>query len=130
MAGKRRHQKRIIKTNPDEPRAGEFAYSFYDAAHPLYGDEAEIKRIKKALAGLRGERVTVRIQGKRVDADGETHYFTRQRTVNYRNYRDIFGPGSAFASGMHAEREAHSGDELSVTSIEFDTDYEDDEDDY
>jgi len=117
--------KRVVLANPDEPNAGEFAYTLYDRAHPLYGERDEIARIKKQLSGLRGEYVTVHLKGKRIDEDGETHYFDLQRSFTYANYRSLFGPGSAYSDIIHFVRDNHSSDEISIKSLTVEVNDED-----
>lgn len=120
--------KRVLIVNPDEPRAGDYAYGLYDKAHPNYGDPDTVEHFRKQLAGLRGERVRLVINGQRTTDDGEEKRFRLTRTFNYRNYRDVFGPGSAFASAMHAQRDAHSEDQLVAFSVALEVlDIEDDE---
>lgn len=126
--------KRLILVNPDEPRAGDYAYSLYDKAHPYTGDPETIAHFKKELAGLRGERVRLVFNGMRKDADGNEHRFRLTRTFNFRNYKDVFGPGSAYARALHAQRDKHSDDQFVTFSValevlEIDNEPEDEDED-
>lgn len=123
---KERHAKRRVLANPDEPRAGDFQYSLYDKAHPVHGDPDTIARLKKELRGLRGEKVTVVFKGAHVDEEGTAHRFRLQRTFNYRQYGDMFGPGSAYADAVHFIRDKYSNEELVTYS--FDVEVADDDD--
>ncbi len=114
---KEREAKRIILANPDEPRAGDYSYGLYDKAHPVFGEAETIAYMKKQLRGLKGERITVEFKGVRIDDDGESKRFTVKRTGTYRQYSSMFGPGSLYASAMHAVRERHSDETLVTHSI-------------
>jgi hypothetical protein len=112
--------KRVVLTNPDEPRAGDYAFQLYDNAHPINGDPETIARMKAALRGLRGEEVTMVFKGHRVDSDtGETKRFRVTRNFTLNSYSDVFGPGSAYASAAHYVRDKYSSDELLMDSIEI-----------
>lgn len=111
--------RRRIVVNPDEPKAGDFAYTLYNKVHPHHGDKEIVAGLKKQLKGLRGERVKVTIRGVREDDDGDEHTFRLQRHVNYRKFWDVFRPGSAYAEAMHAYRDRHSEDMLAVTSVDI-----------
>lgn len=125
-----RKERRFIVANPDEPKTGDFEYSLYDKAHPTHGDPETIAYMKKGLRGLRGERLKMTFNGSHIDEDGTPHRFRIQRTFNYRNYTDVFGPGSAYASAIHAVRDKYSNETLVTYSIAFDIlDEEDEEDD-
>lgn len=113
-----RKNRRFILANPDEPQAGDYAYGLYEKAHPIRGDAETVSHFKKELAGLRGERVTLFFNGKRIDAETDKeHTFRLQRTFVFRKYADVFGAGSAYASAIHFMRDAHSDDELLIMSI-------------
>lgn len=109
--------KRHILANMDEPKAGDYSYGLYDKAHPVHGDPDTIARIKKELRGLRGRDVRVIIRGARIDEDGKARRFTASREITLNRYSDLFGPGSAYGSVMHAVRERHSGDTLVTYEI-------------
>lgn len=113
--------RRRIVINEEERRAGDFAYALYNKVHPHHGDEEIIAKVKRQLKGLRGERLKMTIKGTRVDEHtGDEHRFRITRHVNYANIWHLFGPGSAYASALHAYRDRHSGDELSIQTIDFD----------
>lgn len=123
-------KKRVILANPDEPRAGDFAFQFYDKAHPTHGDRETVNRLRRELRGLAGEHVTMTFNGKRTDPDtGDRHRFRIRRTFKLENYRSVFGPGSAFASAIHYIRDEHSDEELVIDtfSIEEADDFDEDE---
>lgn len=123
--------RRFALVNPDEPRSGDFAYGLYEKAHPIRGDAETIAYYKKALKGLRGRRVKLTFNGKRVDPEsGKERNFRVQRTFQFRKYSDVFGSGSAYASAIHVIRDAHSDEELAVLSISIEEadDSDDDED--
>lgn len=105
---------RVIVVNPDEPRAGDYSYGLYDKAHPVFGEPDTIDYMKKQLRGLRGEDVVMTFKGIRIDDEGNEKRFTVRRAFTMRQYSDVFGPGSAYASAIHAVRERHS-DETLVT---------------
>ncbi len=130
MAKERR--KRVVLANPDEPRAGDYAYGLYDKSHPVHGDPATIKRLRDSLKGLRGEEVTMTFRGKRLDPDtGAAKRFRIKRTFTLNSYRDVFGPGSAYASAVHFIRDAHSGDELVVDDFVIEeSEYGDEDSEY
>lgn len=123
-----RPARRVIPTNPDEPKAGDYSYGLYDKAHPVFGDPDTVAYFKRELRGLRGEHVTVTFKGVRIDDDGETRRFNVRRTIKYNQYSDMFGPGSAFASATHAIRERHSDETLVTQQIIIE--HASDEDDY
>ncbi len=121
--------KRVVIANPDEPRAGDYAFSLYDNTHPDRGDPATVARMKAALRGLRGEEVTMVFKGKHTSADtGEAKRFTVKRKFTLTSYRDVFGPGSAFASAVHWVRDKYSDDELTIDSFEIEESSYGDED--
>jgi hypothetical protein len=114
--------KRHIVVNPDEPRAGDFAFTLYDASHPIHGRPDVVSRLKSELRGLRGEEVTVRIRGARIDPDTqEERRFTVRRSFTMNRYSDVFGPGSAYHDAIRAIRDRHSNDELVVYSFDIET---------
>lgn len=91
-----------------------------------------MSRLKKSLSGLRGERVRLVFNGFRQDEEGNKTRFRATRTFNYRKYGDVFGPGSAYASALHWQRDKHSSDQFVTVSIgleviEIDDDEPDDE---
>lgn len=108
---------RVILVNPDEPRAGDYSYGLYDKAHPIFGEAETIAYMKQQLRGLRGEEVTMTFKGIRIDDEGTSRRFTVARTFKLRQYSDVFGPGSAYASAIHAVRERHSAETLVTHSI-------------
>lgn len=112
--------RRKIVINPDDPRSGEHAYTLYNLAHPITGDRATISRLKDDLRGLRGERVVMTFRGSRIDEEGNEHFFNVKRSFKMNKYADVFGPGSAYASAIHAVRERHSSDTLVIYSITID----------
>jgi hypothetical protein len=119
-----RKERVFINPNPDEDSgAGDYQYGFYDKAHPVFGLSEIVKEIKSSLRGLRGEwiRMYVHASAKPADAtdEEEARQFRLQRTFLYRNYTDVFGPGSAFASVVHWFRENHSDEVLAVHELEF-----------
>lgn len=116
---KERNKRRLI-VNPNEKKAGDFAYGLYNKVHPFHGDQDLVKQLKRQLKGLRGHRVKITIRGQREDDEtGDAHRFSISRHVNYRKFWDVFGPGSAYASALHAYRDKHSEDALSVTHIDI-----------
>lgn len=126
---KEREARRVILANPDEPRAGDYSYGLYDKAHPVFGEADTIAYLKKQLRGLRGERITVEFKGVRINDEGESRRFTVKRTGVYRQYASMFGPGSFYASAMHAVRERYSDETLVTHSIVITIASDDDEDD-
>ena len=117
MASERQGKRELI-VNPDEPRTGDFAFDFYDASHPVFGRPGVVSRLKGELRGLRGEDLKVTVRGRRVDADtGQERRFQVIRTVHYRNYNDLFGPGSVYGSAIKAVRDRHSDEQLITDSI-------------
>lgn len=121
--------KRRIVANPDEPRTGDHQYQMYDKLHPMHGDPQEIARVKRQLAGLRGEWVKLTFKGARIvdgDEGTEEKRFKLVRTFAYRSYRDVFGPGSAYASIIHFIRNKYSRDTL--VTYELDIEIAEDED--
>lgn len=118
MAKEREPFRRILIANPREPRAGEDSYTLYDQTHPKNGTDArKIQEFRSELRGLRGQNVTVIVNGSRQTEDGEHHRFRSQRTVRYNEYSDIFGPASAYYSAMKAVRNRHSPDKFLTYSI-------------
>jgi hypothetical protein len=120
MTEERHGRRRILIANPDEPRAGDYAYQLYDKAHPVFGDPEVIASMRRQLRGLRGETVVMRVKGAHIDEDGTVHRFTARRTFVMNRYSDVFGPGSAYASMVHAVREKHSDEVLVTYAIEID----------
>lgn len=128
LAKERHPKRRVILANPDEPRAGDYSYGIYDKAHPVFGDKATVDYFRGQLRGLRGERVTMKVNGVRVDEDGESHRFVIRRTFTLNRYSDVFGPGSAYGSAIHAQREAHSDDTLVTHSLTIEPATDEDDD--
>lgn len=112
---------RKILANTDEPTTGDYAYQFYNHTHPINGNEATIAYARGQLRGLGGKDVTLKIRGMRIDDDGTERRFTATRTFQLKSYSDVFGPGSAFGSVLHAVRERHSDEELVIFSLTFET---------
>lgn len=121
-------KRRVVLANPEEPKAGDFAYGFYDRTHPVDGDPEEIARMKRAIRGLLGETVTMRFGGEHIDDDGMSKKFTITRRFKLTNYDSVFGPGSAYASAIHTIRDKYSSDELVITKFTIDVASGDDED--
>lgn len=128
MPKEREPNRRIILANPDEPRAGDYSYGLYDKAHPVFGERETIDYLRKQLRGLRGERVTARFNGARIDEEGNTRRFVVKRTFKLNRYSDLFGPGSAYASAVHAVRDRHSDETLVTHSITIEPAGDDDYD--
>lgn len=127
----RERKKRVVLMNPDEPRAGDYAYQLYDHTHPLNGEPETVSRMRKALKGLRGEEVTLTFNGQHISEDGEKRRFSIKRTFTLNRYADVFGPGSAFASAIHYVRDKHSGDELLVHNFTIEeSDFGDEDSEY
>lgn len=121
-------KKRVIIANPDEPRAGDYAYSFYDKTHPVFGQAEDIARMKKEIRGLRGETVTMRFSGRH-KAQGEPEKkFTITRVFKLTGYDSVFGPGSAYGSAIHTIRDKYSNDKLVIDKITIDATSGGDED--
>jgi hypothetical protein len=110
-------KKRVVIVNEDEPKAGNYAYKFYDNTHPIRGDAEEIARMRKSLRGLRGEEVTMVFKGQHIDSKNNKKRFTVRRTFTLNSYSDAFGPGSAYASAIHYIRDKHSDDQLNVMNF-------------
>lgn len=100
--------RRRIVVNPDEPRTGDFAYQFYDKAHPHFGDQSTINRVRRELRGLRGKRVTVVVHAGYGEEGEPEKRRTFRRTITLKKYGDIFGPGGAYGEMMHELRNEHS----------------------
>jgi hypothetical protein len=113
-----RHPRRLVLANPDEPKTGDYEFGLYEKAHPHFGDKETVARIKKGLRGLRGEKVRMFLKGSHGDGE-EVQRFRIQRTFNYRRYSDVFGPGSAYASAIHAVKDKYSDQQLVTYSLEF-----------
>jgi hypothetical protein len=112
------HERRRIIANADEPETGDFQFGLYDKAHPVFGDEEVVARIKRELRGLRGEWLTVIAHGIRVDDNGDEHRFRFKRTFLYRRYADMFGPGSAYSDIIHSVVSKYSEDELTTLALD------------
>lgn len=111
---------RRIILNPDEPNAGDHAFSLYNKAHPITGQDDVKEYLRGQLRGLRGKTVAVTVTGERQDEDGNVvGRFRARRVLTVHNYNDIFGPGSAFHSAIKAQRNAHSNDALIVKSLDI-----------
>lgn len=123
-------KKRVILANEDEPKTGDYMYGLYDRTHPVFGQKDEIARMRRELRGLGGSRVTLTLNGSRIDEEtGEEKRIRIRRTFTMNTYRDIFGPGSAYASAIHSVREKHSGDVIITHSLTIEeTDMEEDSD--
>lgn len=129
MAPKDPSEKRVIIANADEPKNGEKAFLLYEKSHPERGDEDFIKETKKQLAGLRGHRVKLIFKGTHTDNDTKiVQRFTVQRTVNFRQFADVFGPGSAYGDALHAIKQKWSRERLLVVSASVEIADADDED--
>lgn len=128
MAREKLPQRRIIIANPDEPRAGDYTYGIYEKAHPVHGDPKTQNYFRSQLRGLRGDRVSMHVKGIRIDEDGNEKRFSVKRTFTLNRYSDVFGPGSAYASAVHAIRDKHSDDTLVTTSLVIEPADDDDED--
>lgn len=112
-----RFSKRNILANPDEPATGDYSYGLYDKTHPSFGDVDMIAYMKRQLRGLRGQRVTMVFQGAHIDEFNKIRKFNVKRTFTINRYSDVFGPGSAYASAIHAVRELHSHETLVTYSL-------------
>ncbi len=110
--------RRRIVVNPDEPRTGDFAYQFYDKAHPHFGDKSTINRIRSQLRGLRGRRVKVVVHAGFAEEEGTETPRVFQRTITLNRYGDIFGPGGAYSEMMHELRNEHSEAGLYAYSVD------------
>lgn len=117
MAREEHGKRRVLLANPDEPAAGDFAYMLYDKAHPIHGDPETINRFRRELRGLRGQEVTLKMRGSRLDDEGNERRFVARRTFTLNRYSDVFGAGSAFASALHDVRERHSDEELTIYEV-------------
>jgi hypothetical protein len=113
-------QGRHILANPEQPRAGDFAFPFYDKTRPILGLQSYIDRLKKELRGLSGERITATFNGGRKNVEtGEHRRWTAHRTFVYNRYSDMFGPGSAYLSAIRAVRQRYSDWEIIIYSIDI-----------
>jgi hypothetical protein len=123
--------KRVILANDNEPRAGDFAFDFYRKAHPVTGDSETVGRLKSELKGLRGQEITVKFNGKHIDSDsGDVKKFVVTRRLTYRQYADLFGPGSAYASAASYIRDKYSNDTLVIGTITIDDESDEDDNEY
>lgn len=111
--------KKRILANPDEPRAGQFAYELYNQAHPVHGSAGEINYWRQQLRGMTGRTVEVTVRGAIIDPDsGEKRRFTASHTIELNSYSDLFGAGGAYGEILHPIRDENSDDELVVFSVE------------
>lgn len=129
MAKERKARRHVI-ANPDEPRAGQYDFSYYKSTHPVTGNRETIKNVKKELRGLRGHRVTMWVNGWHTSTDDPENpvHFRLKRVFNFRKYDDAFGPGSAYHSAIKYIRDQYSDDQLGTTSITFEVADDDEED--
>lgn len=117
-ANEKLRERMTVKANPHEEKAGDFAYTLYEKAHPLRGEIETQEYWHKALKPYYGKRVRFTING--YVTDPKTKERTRifiQRVGNLENYADMFGAGSLYYDGVKAVRNRHSEGELVVTSV-------------
>lgn len=113
-----RRERITVKANPYEEKAGDFAYTLYDSAHPLHGDIAVRERWEAKLKPYYGKRVRITVNGYTINPDTEdkTRTFIR-RVGQLDGYASMFGPGSLYSKAIKVVRNRHSTDELDVTSL-------------
>lgn len=117
MAKERKPIGRRILANPDEPRAGDNVFDFYNKAHPVFGEPETISYLRGQLRGLRGKTITLKISGIRQNEDGDERRFVSTKKLTVNNYSDIFGTGGAFIESARGAVERDSEDKLVVQTF-------------
>lgn len=119
-ANETRKHRQTFKANPDpdEESSGDFAYTLYDAAHPMTGEPETVALWKGRASQYYGERVRVSLNGFRVDPKtGKRVRIFIRRVGQLDGYGDLFGPGSLYAKAAKVVRNRGSEDELVITSV-------------
>lgn len=107
--------KREILANPEQPRTGQNGFDLYDQIRPGFTRDAEtMKYFRQQLKGLRGQSVTLTVEGERQRGSGAKRGWRASRRFVFDEFDDFL---DAYLSTLKEQLRSNSKLKLVTTRL-------------